>query len=82
MSRDLLFGCTAAPGTACIDRTAFLRRCRAGPVAVAVLAERRDEFLEMAGSGWRSEAVGGKIVFFNVAHETPPLGQARARAGP
>jgi 4-amino-4-deoxy-L-arabinose transferase-like glycosyltransferase len=82
MSRDLLFGCTAAPGTACIDRTAFLRRSRAGPVAVAVLAERRDEFLEMVGPGWRSEAVGGKIVFFNVTHEIPPVSQARAQASP
>ena len=67
-SRDLLFGCTIAPGKACIDHRQFLRRSRAGPVAVAVLARRRDAFLAMAGPGWRSVAVGDKIVFFNAAH--------------
>jgi 4-amino-4-deoxy-L-arabinose transferase-like glycosyltransferase len=64
-SRDLLFGCRIAPGTACIGHGQFLRRSRAGPVAVAVMAQRRDAFLAMAGPGWRSEAVGDKIVFFN-----------------
>ncbi|WP_036172480.1 glycosyltransferase family 39 protein [Massilia sp. 9096] len=86
MSRDLLFGCAAEPGTACIDRDAFLRRSRAGPVAVAVLAERRDEFLALAGPGWRSEAVGGKIVFFNgaqdAAHDRPPVHEAPVNAKP
>jgi 4-amino-4-deoxy-L-arabinose transferase-like glycosyltransferase len=64
-SRDLLFGCGIAPGKACIDHIQFLRRSRAGPVAVAVHEKRRDAFLAMAGPGWRSEAVGDKIVFFN-----------------
>jgi 4-amino-4-deoxy-L-arabinose transferase-like glycosyltransferase len=71
-SRDLLFGCTIAPGKTCIDHHQFLRRSRAGPVAVAVLARRRDAFLAMAGPGWRSEAVGDRIVFFNAAHEIRP----------
>jgi 4-amino-4-deoxy-L-arabinose transferase-like glycosyltransferase len=64
-SRDLLFGCGIAPGKACIDHVQFLRRSRAGPVAVAVHEKRREAFLAMAGPGWRSEAVGDKIVFFN-----------------
>jgi len=82
ISRDLQFGCAAAPGTACIDQAAFLRRSRAGPVAVAVLAERRDAFLAMAGPGWRSEAVGGKIVFFNVLQQSRAANEARAEALP
>jgi 4-amino-4-deoxy-L-arabinose transferase-like glycosyltransferase len=65
VSRDLLFGCTIEPGKACIDHRQFLRLSRAGPVAVAVLARRRDAFLAMAGPGWRSVAVGDKIAFFN-----------------
>lgn len=81
MSRDLQFGCAAAPGTACIDQVAFLRRSRAGPVAVAVLAERRDAFLAMAGPGWRSEAVGGKIIFFNVA-QSRVVDETRLQAAP
>jgi 4-amino-4-deoxy-L-arabinose transferase-like glycosyltransferase len=71
MSRDLQFGCQVAPGMACIGHDVFLQRSRAGPVAVAVMAARRDEFLTMAGPGWRSEAVGDKIVFFNVARARP-----------
>jgi 4-amino-4-deoxy-L-arabinose transferase-like glycosyltransferase len=82
MSRDLQFGCAAAPATACIDADAFLRRSRAGPVAVAVLAERRDAFLAMAGPGWRSEAVGGKIVFFKVAQQKRAPDEARVHAAP
>lgn len=79
-SRDLLFGCRIQPGKACIDHRQFLRRSRAGPVAVAVLAKRRDDFLAMAGPGWRSEAVGDKIVFFNVGHADGAGSQARAGA--
>ena len=65
-SHDLAFGCAVAPQGRCIDHQAFLRRARAGPVAVAVHAARRDEFLAMAGPGWRSIAIGPRIVFLSV----------------
>jgi 4-amino-4-deoxy-L-arabinose transferase-like glycosyltransferase len=64
-SRDLQFGCRVAPGAWCIDHDAFLRQLGAGPVAVAVHASRRAEFLSMAGPGWRSVAVDERIVFFH-----------------
>lgn len=78
-SSDLLFGCKIAPGKACIDHRQFLRRSRAGPVAVAVMARRREAFLAMAGPGWRSEAVGDKIVFFNADRVDAADSQAHAR---
>jgi 4-amino-4-deoxy-L-arabinose transferase-like glycosyltransferase len=64
-SRDLMFGCRIEPGTACIGHAQFLQRSKAGAVAVAVRSQRRGEFLAMAGKGWRSVAVGDKLVFFN-----------------
>jgi 4-amino-4-deoxy-L-arabinose transferase-like glycosyltransferase len=70
-SRDLMFGCRIKPGTACIGHAQFLQRSKAGTVAVAVHVWRRDAFLAMAGKGWRSVAVGDKLVFFN----TPSAGK-------
>jgi 4-amino-4-deoxy-L-arabinose transferase-like glycosyltransferase len=72
-SRDLAFGCAAAPGVQCIGHDAFLRLVRDRPAAVAVYASRRAEFLALAGPGWRSMAVGQRIVFFS------PLPPAAAR---
>jgi 4-amino-4-deoxy-L-arabinose transferase-like glycosyltransferase len=64
-SRDLFFGCKAAPGSYCVSAAQFRRLARA-PVAVVVLASRAEEFRSMAGpGGWRVEWVGDKMVFFN-----------------
>jgi 4-amino-4-deoxy-L-arabinose transferase-like glycosyltransferase len=65
-SRDLQFGCRAAPDTACIGGAEFRRLRARTPVAVAVDAARADQFRAMAGArGWRVEWAGEKMVFFN-----------------
>jgi 4-amino-4-deoxy-L-arabinose transferase-like glycosyltransferase len=65
-SRDLQFGCFAAPGIYCISAGEFLRQHLDGPVAVALQARRAEEFLALtSGQRWRVEWVGDKMVFFN-----------------
>jgi hypothetical protein len=65
-SRDLQFGCQAAPGGQCISAAEFLRLQLERRVAVAVHASRADEFLALAPARrWRVEWVGDKMVFFN-----------------
>jgi 4-amino-4-deoxy-L-arabinose transferase-like glycosyltransferase len=65
-SRDLQFGCSHAPGTACVSAHDFQRARMRGPVAVVVQAARARQFLAMAGPGrWQAEWVGEKMVFFD-----------------
>jgi 4-amino-4-deoxy-L-arabinose transferase-like glycosyltransferase len=65
-SRDLQFGCTLEPGTACVSAAHFRRLQARVPVAVAVRADRAAAFRAMAGAhGWRTLAVGDKMLFFN-----------------
>ncbi|MEO7494583.1 MAG: glycosyltransferase family 39 protein [Massilia sp.] len=65
-SRDLLFGCQASTGVSCLTPDEFRRLHLAGPVAVAVHAQRASDFLAMAGTqGWSAARAGEKMVFFH-----------------
>jgi hypothetical protein len=65
-SRDLQFGCRAAPGSYCISAAEFLRLHLDRPLAVVLQARRADEFLALtANKRWRVESAGDKMVFFD-----------------
>ena len=65
-SRDLQFGCRLRPERACIAHTTFQQRSAGLPVAVAVRADRADEFRAIASwRAWDVVTVGDKLVFFS-----------------
>jgi 4-amino-4-deoxy-L-arabinose transferase-like glycosyltransferase len=77
-SRDLAFGCGAAPARFCVGVDA-LRGARArGRVAVVLKASRATEFLARAPGQWEAEWVGQKMVLFSVRCETCGPGKSVA----
>jgi 4-amino-4-deoxy-L-arabinose transferase-like glycosyltransferase len=79
-SNDLLFGCTRQPGRQCLTLGQFEHTRMAGPVAVAVRADRVASFLALTGRrGWRIEKLGDKMVLFSDGPASGPR-QAPRRA--
>jgi 4-amino-4-deoxy-L-arabinose transferase-like glycosyltransferase len=78
-SRDLAFGCNAAPAGFCVDVGALRRALGHGQVAVVLDNARATEFLARAPGRWEAEWVGQKMVLFSVGCTTCEPGRSVAK---